>query len=137
MRWRGSGPSGRSYQSYATPRSPSPRAHTITFQGLDTAGGDNTAFVDDIEIQRVDGGHEDAGFERPSAGPAGADGSYIYGPTGSAWTFAGDAGVTANGSGFTCGNPAAPEGAQVAFLQGGSGSRSPRPSPAGPPAPTS
>ena len=31
----------------------------------------------------------DAGFERPSAGPAGAYGSYIYRATGSAWTFAG------------------------------------------------
>ena len=59
----------------------------------------------------------DAGFERPNAGPAGAYGSFRYDPTGSAWTFAGSAGVAANGSGFTAGNPAAPEGAQVAFLQ--------------------
>jgi hypothetical protein len=59
----------------------------------------------------------DAGFERPNAGPAGAYGSFLYNPTGSAWTFAGSAGVAANGSGFTAGNPAAPEGAQVAFVQ--------------------
>ena len=25
-------------------------AHTITFQGVDTAGGDNTAFVDDVSV---------------------------------------------------------------------------------------
>ena len=58
-----------------------------------------------------------AGFEQPNAGPAGAWGSFIYDPTGTAWSFAGTAGVAANGSGFTDGNPPAPEGAQVAFLQ--------------------
>jgi hypothetical protein len=59
----------------------------------------------------------DAGFEQPNAGPAGAWRSFIYDPTGTAWSFAGTAGVAANGSGFTDGNPPAPEGAQVAFLQ--------------------
>src|SRR5262249_6971626 len=38
----------------------------------------------------------DAGFEQPNVGPAGTDGSYLYDPTGSAWTFAGSAGVSAN-----------------------------------------
>jgi subtilase family serine protease len=60
----------------------------------------------------------DAGFEQPSAGPAGAYGSFVYNPTGTAWSFAGSAGVSANGSGFTSGNPSAPEGAQVGVLQG-------------------
>jgi hypothetical protein len=59
----------------------------------------------------------DAGFEQPNAGPVGAWRSFIYDPTGTAWSFAGTAGVAANGSGFTDGNPPAPEGAQVAFLQ--------------------
>ena len=59
----------------------------------------------------------DAGFEQPYAGPAGVWGSFIYDPTGTAWSFAGAAGVSANGSGFTSGNPAAPEGAQVGFVQ--------------------
>jgi phosphatidylinositol-3-phosphatase len=59
----------------------------------------------------------DAGFERPNAGPAGAYGSFLYDAIGSAWTFAGAAGVAANDSGFTAGNPPAPEGAQVAFLE--------------------
>ena len=35
----------------------------------------------------------------------------------SPWTFTGISGVTANGSGFTTGDPPAPSGAQVAFLQ--------------------
>jgi hypothetical protein len=60
----------------------------------------------------------DAGFKAPSAGPAGSYGSFLYDPTGSPWAFAGSAGVAANGSGFTASNPAAPEGGQVAFLQG-------------------
>jgi hypothetical protein len=59
----------------------------------------------------------DAGFELPPAGPAGEIYSFLYRPAGSAWLFTGNAGITANGSGFTAGNPAAPEGGQVAFLQ--------------------
>ena len=55
----------------------------------------------------------DAGFEAASASGSG----YVYNPTGSPWTFAGNAGVSANGSGFTWGNPNAPQGSQVAFLQ--------------------
>ncbi len=59
------------------------------------------------------------------AGPALLDGSfesfnytngeYHYNPTGSAWTFDGGAGVTANNSAW--GFPTAPDGNNVAFLQ--------------------
>jgi hypothetical protein len=28
-------------------------SHTITFQGLDTAGGDNTAFLDNVQMVSV------------------------------------------------------------------------------------
>ena len=59
----------------------------------------------------------DAGFEASYAGPAGAGKSYAYRPSGSAWSYTGTAGVSANGSGFTSGNPAAPQGTQVALLQ--------------------
>ena len=55
----------------------------------------------------------DAGFEQPSLG----SGSYAYAPTGTAWTFAGSAGISGNGSAFTSGNPSAPEGSQVGFVQ--------------------
>jgi PKD repeat protein len=58
------------------------------------------------------------GFEQPNVGPAGSGASYKYNPTGSVWSFAGCAGLAANGSAFTGGNPNAPEGVQVAFLQG-------------------
>ena len=32
-------------------------SHTITFQGLDSAGGDNTAFVDAIKLTQVTTNH--------------------------------------------------------------------------------
>ena len=43
--------------------------------------------------------------------------SYAYNPTGTPWTFVGQAGVSGNNTGFTSGNPAAPQGIDVAFLQ--------------------
>ena len=43
--------------------------------------------------------------------------AYQYRPTGSAWSFSGSAGLAGNGSDFTSGNPNAPQGSQVAFLQ--------------------
>jgi hypothetical protein len=55
----------------------------------------------------------DAGFETPAVG----QGNFQYAPTGTPWTYSGNAGVTANGSGFSANNPAAPEGSQVGFLQ--------------------
>ncbi|MGA7498407.1 MAG: MBG domain-containing protein, partial [Isosphaeraceae bacterium] len=58
----------------------------------------------------------DAGFETPSVGNG-----YQYDPPGTAWTFSGSSpsgsGVAGNNSAFTSGNPAAPQGTQVAFLQ--------------------
>jgi hypothetical protein len=53
------------------------------------------------------------GFESPALGA----GKLQYRPAGSAWTFAGDSGVSANGSAFTGTNPGAPEGGQVCILQ--------------------
>ena len=42
-------PSGTSYQSYSTSAfTVTAGSHTIAFQSLDTAGGDNTAFVDQV-----------------------------------------------------------------------------------------
>jgi hypothetical protein len=57
-----------------------------------------------------------SGFEAPVTS------SFIYNPGGNQWRFSGSpgngSGVTANNSGFTQANPTAPEGRQVAFLQG-------------------
>ena len=57
------------------------------------------------------------GFETPVTS------SYAYNPSGGSWTFTASSGVngsgiSANGSAFTSGNPNAPQGNQVAFLQG-------------------
>ncbi|MGZ3353985.1 MAG: C2 family cysteine protease [Isosphaeraceae bacterium] len=60
-------------------------------------------------------GFTDPGFENPSKGTGGS--AYQYDPKGSAWSFSGSAGLAGNGSGFTSGNPNAPQGSQVAFLQ--------------------
>ena len=55
----------------------------------------------------------DAGFEQVTVGA----GHFQYRPAGSPWAFSGGAGISGNNSGFTSGNPPAPQGAQVAFLQ--------------------
>jgi len=57
----------------------------------------------------------DPGFEDTILGTGGS--AYQYDPTGTAWSFSGTAGVAGNGSGFTSGNPNAPQGSLVAFLQ--------------------
>ncbi len=59
----------------------------------------------------------DAGFETP------ATATFVYNPSGGAWTFTAQSGnsgsgVATNGSLFTSANANAPEGTQVAFLQG-------------------
>ena len=47
-----------------------------------------------------------------------AAGTFAYCPIGSTpWQFSGTAGISSNGSNFTSGNPNAPDGSQVAFLQ--------------------
>lgn len=58
-----------------------------------------------------------AGFESPVIA------TYQYNPAGAGWTFnaqsgANGSGITRNGSAFTSGNPNAPQGVQVAFIQG-------------------
>ncbi len=58
---------------------------------------------------------KDSGFEAVSL--ASNSPRYVYNPQGDPWTFAGTSGVTGNNTGFTSGNPNAPEGQQVAFLQ--------------------
>jgi hypothetical protein len=50
-------------------------------------------------------------------------GTYQHNPSGGSWTFsaqsgANGSGISANGSGFTIGNFGAPQGFQVAFIQG-------------------
>jgi hypothetical protein len=89
-------------------------SHVVTVQGTDLHGGDNTVFIDQLAINALPAGLNDAAFESPALPSA----AFQYNPTGSPWTFTGSAGVACNGSAFTAGNPNAPEGSQAAFLQG-------------------
>jgi hypothetical protein len=96
-------------------------AHTIELLGLNSVGGDNTAFIDALTVANavVTSGPTigDSGFEEIPVGN-----SYAIDPPGSAWTFSGVAGngsgVTGNNSPFTSANPNAPQGQQVGYLQG-------------------
>ena len=113
-------PPGGDYFTFQTaPITLATGTHAIEFLGLDTAGGDHTAFIDAVQIVpavATTAPVSDSGFENPSVG-SNAFGAFALNPMGSAWQFNGNAYVSGNGSGFTAGNPAAPEGGQVAVLQ--------------------
>jgi hypothetical protein len=108
-------PSGTSYQTYTTSAfTVTAGTHTIKFQGLDSAGGDNTAFFDAVAAApALPAVFADQGFEQVAVGT----GNFQYRPTGSPWAFSGNSGISANNSAFTSGNPPAPQDTQVAFLQ--------------------
>jgi hypothetical protein len=91
--------------------------HAVAFVGLDLDGQDNTAFIDQVRVNRVLPLLSDPGFETPVVG-TGTYNAFQYNPSGSPWTFSTYAGVSGNGSGFTESNSDAPQGTQVAFLQG-------------------
>src|SRR5262249_5134581 len=54
------------------------------------------------------------GFETPQVG----SGNFQSNPKESLWKFVGSSGLAGNDSGYTLTNPNAPEGSQVAYLQG-------------------
>src|SRR6476661_7044141 len=93
---------------------------TLNFTGLNTSGGDNTAFVDQVELIDVVtgnvipvGGPANVGFETPNLGTGNS--AYQYNPSGGSWNFTGSTGIAAFGSAFD--PPAVPQGNQVAFVQ--------------------
>jgi hypothetical protein len=111
-------PPDTNYSAYNTASFPvTAGAHTIAFVGTDPDGQDNTAFIDQVRVNRVLPVLQDPGFETPNVG-TGTFNSFQYHPSNSPWTFSTYAGVAGNGGGFTDGNPDAPQGTQVAFLQG-------------------
>ena len=110
-------PTGGSYQTFTTAAFDiAAGTHTITFQGLDTATNDNTAFIDAIVVEVASVPIvADAGFEQPTLAPGTFDYSPV--PGNPPWSFSTMSGISENGSGFTMSNPGAPEGSQVAILQ--------------------
>jgi hypothetical protein len=82
-----------------------------------SAVGTNGESANSTEVSATPGTLLNYGFETPSVS------SYQYGLTGGSWTFSASigsrgSGISANNSAFTSGNPVAPQGVQVAFLQG-------------------
>ena len=106
-------PDGGTFLRYQMPNFPiTAGIHTVEFLGMSSASADSTAFIDDATISAGsaigDGSFEDAVM---------AAGAYQFSPSGTPWQFAGNAGVSANNSGFTLGNAVAPDGNQVAFIK--------------------
>jgi hypothetical protein len=83
-------------------------SHIIEFKPLNS--GDNSVFIDAAWINNAAPQVLDSSFETPVTA------SYEYGPFSGAWAITSSAGVQMNGSPW--GAPAAPVGAQTAFLQG-------------------
>jgi len=123
-------PTGTQYQPYAVSFSTGAGPHSIAFVGqLDSQiYGDNTAFIDNVQLSQSDIVVAPSGpvvgnnsFETPALGPGNF--AYDINLTGTTWTFAsaqghGSTGISANNSGFTGANPPAPDGGQVAWVNG-------------------
>ena len=106
-------PGGTDYTQYvASPFAFPSGQYSLIFEGLNN-DGDNMVLIDSVAL-----GHPlvaNGSFENPDV--SSEPGGYQYNPTDPTWTFAGDAGLASNGSDLTLGNPNAPDGSQVAFVQ--------------------
>ena len=91
----------------------------LTLKGLNPSGGDNTVFVDLVQVYSgpmgttiVAGAVVNGNFE--TTGNLGSTTSG-YNPTGASWTFDSQSGIATNGSSLSA--PNAPDGIHVAFVQ--------------------
>jgi GH25 family lysozyme M1 (1,4-beta-N-acetylmuramidase) len=89
---------------------------TVTFYAVATDASGITSTTATTTDVVTTGQIQNTGFETPSVG-SGSSGDYAFNPAGAAWTFTGLSGISGNGSAFTAGNPNAPQGTQVAFLE--------------------
>ena len=114
-------PGAISWVDYTATFTATAATQTLSFIGTDLAGGDNTVFIDNVQMVSAGGTSvtvPNSSFESPIVGA----GKHKYNPAGGSWTFSGDganptgSGLCGNGSPF--GNPDAPQGGQAAFLQG-------------------
>lgn len=81
---------------------------TLTFQGLNPSGGDNTMLIDSVMLNGLPP-HNNS-FEYPIVN------NYQSSPAGGEWSFVGAAGLAENGG--TYGNPSTTDGQQAAFVSG-------------------
>ena len=103
------------YQTITTQAvSPGAGTHTLTFVGVDSAGGDNTLLLGDVTRNAVAPVFADGNFTSAAQG----SGHYAYDPTSTPTTFSGSAGVSGNNSAFTNGSTSLENGAEAAFVQG-------------------
>jgi len=100
-----------------------PVSKELSFEGINTLGGDRATLFDDVRVSRLPDGDSaivDGGFEVPTGALPNSD-MWGNGITGTAWAFeAGSSsqnmsGVTRNNSAWIC--PSAQEGTSMAFLQ--------------------
>ncbi len=82
--------------------------YTIRFQGLNGAGA--VALIDTVTLNNAP--VPNGGFETPVVGA-----NVVPNPAGATWSFAGEAGMAGNGSGFAN----APDGTQVGYVQSDDG----------------
>ena len=112
------GQAATAFVTYTATFTATAASHTLAFVGTNTRGGDNTVFLDDVRLVRATSvAVPNAGFESP------ATATFAYSPAGASWSFSAQSGnngsgLARNASLFTSANPVAPEGVQVAFLQG-------------------
>ena len=108
-------PAGITYSDYASsPFTATAGNYTISFEGLD-AGPNNVALIDAVSLNDVLVAN--GSFETPPLVGV----TEIYNPTNATWSFEGNAGIAGAGSALTDGNPAAPAGTQVGFVQSNDG----------------
>lgn len=100
-----------------TPRAGYAGSDSFSYTVSDGKGGTATGSVYVTVNAASAAGLADGGFESPAVGV----GQHRHNPSGSAWSFTGPTGLAGNASAFTSGNPAAPQGGQVAYLQGAGG----------------
>lgn len=101
-------PTGAVYTSFVAGKFMLPDEQcTLTLQGLNPSGGDNTMLVDSITFDSVL--MDNGSFETPNTD------NYEVPLTGATWSFSGTAGVAANGG--TYGNPQTIAGNQAAFVR--------------------
>jgi len=126
-------PRDTSYTDWSVNFSTTAGTYAIGFTGIDSGGGDNTALIDNLRLDYAAApvacasaagtSLTQCGFETPALGSgnvgfsAPAVDGWSVGSMGTAWTLSGGGAISTNGSLYTNGNPAAPEGTQVGLIQ--------------------